>query len=387
MNENFINFIENKNENFIIFDIGSSNCIQSIEFYNNFPNSKIYAFECNPDTLEICKKNIEKYSDRITLVEGVVSDYDGNLRDSSIFKNITECHRLDSIMEKYCIPNVDIIWMDLQGAELFALKGLGDHLSNVKYIYTKTYHKPIYTNQALFTDINDYLVNYYCFNLMSEINPINQFEDVMYENKFHKNPIFNKINLTYEEQTFVRGKPKEYILHTINLLKRFTNEKVILEIGSIRQNMNHDIIDFNPNCCNDGHSTYFWKKFTNADIYTVDIDSKCRNLIDNDQRLVGVKSFTDDAIQFAKNFDKKIDLLFLDAWDVIDNTPYAEKHLEIFYILKDKLAKNCLILIDDTDIAFGGKGKFLIPVLVKRGFRCIFNRRQTLFMRIDNTDS
>ena len=416
MIENFIKHIENKNEKFIIFDIGSRDCVQSIEFYNTFPNSKIYAFECNPNTLDICKKNIEPYSDRITLIEGAVCDYDGNItfypinqqktittwKDgnpgaSSIFKSngeyttetyvqdeiITPCHRLDSIMDKYGISNVDIIWMDLQGAELLALKGLGNYLQNVKYIHTEACHQPIYTNQALFVEINDYLVNYYCFNLLTNININSQFEDVIYENKFHKNPIFTKIDLTYNEQTFIRGKPREYILHAINLLKKYTDEKIILEIGSIRSKMGHDIQEFNPNCCNDGHSTYFWKKYTNADIYTVDIDSRCKNIIDTDNRLIGVNSFIDDAIHFSKTFDKKIDLLFLDAWDVENNSPYAEKHLEIYNILKDNLAKNCILLIDDTDIGLGGKGKLLIPVLIQNGFKCIFNKRQTLFIRCD----
>ena len=45
MIENFLKHIENKNEKFIIFDIGSRDCVQSIEFYNAFPNSKIYAFK------------------------------------------------------------------------------------------------------------------------------------------------------------------------------------------------------------------------------------------------------------------------------------------------------------------------------------------------------
>ena len=79
MIENFLTHIENKDNNFIIFDIGSRDCQQSIEFYHAFPNSKIYAFECNPNTLDICKKNIEPYSDRITLIEGAVCDYDGNI--------------------------------------------------------------------------------------------------------------------------------------------------------------------------------------------------------------------------------------------------------------------------------------------------------------------
>ena len=147
MIEHFLSHISDKTQKYVIFDIGSRDCLQSIEFYNNFPNAKIYAFECNPNTLDICKKNIEPYSDRITLIEGAVCDYNGNItfypinqqktittwKDgnpgaSSIFKSngeytaetyvqdeiITSCHRLDSIMDKYGISNVDIMWMDLQ---------------------------------------------------------------------------------------------------------------------------------------------------------------------------------------------------------------------------------------------------------------------------------
>ena len=79
MIKTFCNEISNKNEEYIIFDIGSRDCLQSIEFYKQFPNSKIYAFECNPNTLDICKNNIKLYTDRITLIEGAVCDYDGNI--------------------------------------------------------------------------------------------------------------------------------------------------------------------------------------------------------------------------------------------------------------------------------------------------------------------
>ena len=148
---NFTNYIANKNKDYVIFDVGSRDCAQSIEFYNMFPNSKIYAFECNPNTLNICKKNIEPYSDRITLIEGAVCDYDGTIKfypinqsktrttwadgnpgASSLFKSngkytvetyvqdeiTTNAHRLDTVMKNHNIPKVDIIWMDLQGAEL-----------------------------------------------------------------------------------------------------------------------------------------------------------------------------------------------------------------------------------------------------------------------------
>lgn len=417
MIENFLKYISNKDEECVIFDIGSRDCKQSIEFYHTFPNAKIYAFECNPNTLPICRKNIESYSDRITLIEGAVCDYDGeiifypinqqktvttwsdgNPGASSLFKSngkypyetyvqdeiVTNCHRLDSIMKKYNIPKVDIIWMDLQGAELLALKGLSSYLYNVKYIHTEACFKPIYENQALFPKINNYLCNFFCFDLLKEVNATGYFDDVIYKNRFLEDPLFSEIDLTVNEQTNIRGKPKKYLLHAIYLFKMFTNAKVILEIGSIRNKMNHNITDFNPSCCNDGHSTYFWKHYTNADIYTVDIDPNCKYIIDNDTLLNGVNSYTMDAFEFVKDFDKSIDLLFLDAWDVIPDSPYDVAHLEIYNKLKSKLSDSCVILIDDTDVGDGGKGKLLIPQLQKDGFIMITNKRQTIFIKSNN---
>jgi FkbM family methyltransferase len=182
-----------RNEKYVIFDIGSRDCMQSIEFINAFPNSRVYAFECNPNTLDICRKNIEPYSDRIHLIEGAVCDYDGEITfypinqqktittwedgnpgASSLFKSNgrytyemyvqdeirTNCHRLDTVMENNNIPSVDIIWMDLQGAELLALRGLGDKLNDVKYIHTEMTYTPMYEGQVLFDELHKYIVSY-----------------------------------------------------------------------------------------------------------------------------------------------------------------------------------------------------------------------------------
>jgi FkbM family methyltransferase len=244
MIEIFLNFIEDKTKNYIIFDVGSRDCLQSIEFYNAFPNSKIYAFECNPNTLDICKKNIENYNDRITLIEGAVCDYDGDISfypinkektttswedgnqgASSLFKSngtytienyvqdeiITNCHRLDSIMKKYKIPNVDILWMDLQGAELLAIKSLGIHIQNLKYIYTEVTYKEMYLGQVLFQELNNFiLLNN--FKIISKLNGSEWQEDIIYENNKHKN--YNLIN--YEDKIYSQNGEDGITIEIIN---------------------------------------------------------------------------------------------------------------------------------------------------------------------------
>lgn len=223
MIENFISYIPDKRKEYVIFDIGARDCLQSIEFYKQFPNAKIYSFECNPNTLSICKKNIEPYQDRITLIEGAVCDYDGTITfypinqtktkttwadgnpgASSIFKsngNYTieryvqdtiqvPCHRLDSIMNKYSIKNVDIIWMDLQGAELLALKGLGKLLDTVSYINTEVSYKEIYTGQVMFSELHGFIVKS-GFVLKNTITLSGWQEDAIYENSNNSAKLFD----------------------------------------------------------------------------------------------------------------------------------------------------------------------------------------------------
>ena len=58
MIEKLINYMNDKNKPYVIFNIDTQDCKQSIKFYKTFPNSKIYIFECNKNTIHLCEKNI-----------------------------------------------------------------------------------------------------------------------------------------------------------------------------------------------------------------------------------------------------------------------------------------------------------------------------------------
>lgn len=212
MISSFVSHIPNKSEPVVIFDIGSRDCMQAIEFYHYFPNATIYAFECNPNTLPICRENIKNYTDRIHLIEGAVCDYDGTIRfypidqkntittwkdgnpgASSIFRSNgtyraehyvqyeieTTCHRLDTVMQQYRIPKVDILWMDLQGAELLALKGLGKYINTVQYIHTEISYQEIYTGQVMFEELNQFILSQ-GFRLRTPLSYRGVQEDAIY---------------------------------------------------------------------------------------------------------------------------------------------------------------------------------------------------------------
>ena len=173
-----------------IIELGARDCKETLLFEKNYPSAKILAFECNPTTLPICRQRITGKS-RITLFEKAISETngkisfypidpektkttwsDGNPGASSLFKAsgnypiekyvqheiIVDSIRLDSIFVSEAINEVDLLWMDIQGAELMALKSIGQYLKDVKTIHTEVEFMEIYSNQPLFEEIKEFLL-------------------------------------------------------------------------------------------------------------------------------------------------------------------------------------------------------------------------------------
>jgi hypothetical protein len=194
-------------------------------------------------------------------------------------------------------------------------------------------------------------------------------------------PQFFRVKLTLDEQVKVRGKPRPYIEVVLQLLKAMKADTIV-EVGSARQPLDHPLKDFNPVCCNDGHSSMYWAS-SGLDFHTVDINPEAGKAVTKAcGHLPNVHVYTEDGIGFLKRFPKPIDLLFLDAWDVVEGSPFAEKHLEAWQTVRGKMKPTSLVLIDDTDIMFGGKGRLCIPAMIRDGYDPLINGRQTLLMRV-----
>jgi FkbM family methyltransferase len=70
--------------------------------------------------------------------------------------------RMDTLIEHNSIDiyKYNFVNIDIQGAELLALKGFGNLLKNISYIYTEINTNSLYKNCALLTEIDDYLNNF-----------------------------------------------------------------------------------------------------------------------------------------------------------------------------------------------------------------------------------
>lgn len=210
---------------------------------------------------------------------------------------------------------------------------------------------------------------------------------------------WDHLHLNHEENQ-QRNYPAAWLRKTNELLK-LINAKVVIEIGSTRFEITQKCIDYyndsynlrpanKPACCQDGHSTYFFAK-EGYETYTVDIDETCKDKLINQytnhlhQPIPSNLNICipQDGIEFLKNFNKPIDFLYLDGWNVGTHR-YAEFHLEAFQAAQDKLAPIHLVSVDDCDFVTqeGGKDKLLSPYLIDQGYIKVIWGRQNVFLKL-----
>jgi FkbM family methyltransferase len=187
---NLTNLILGKNHVESIVEFGSRYGEDTIEFAKAYPKALIYAFECNPNTIVECRENVKLYKNiiltekAITEQDGLVKFYsinaektkttweDGNQGASSLLKASgkypvedyvqdeiqVEGISLHSFILQNQIKKIDIMWMDIQGAELIALKGLKSSINIVGIFHIEVEFFEIYKSQPLFEEVKTYLI-------------------------------------------------------------------------------------------------------------------------------------------------------------------------------------------------------------------------------------
>jgi len=134
--------------NMTFIDVGTHIGFYSLTMANFLPQGKVHAFEPNPYTLSLLHRNVElnpTLSPRIKVNPFGLSDqneqieifyHKGNLGTSSIYNTsagLSETVNLTTL-DQYCTQNniqqVDMIKVDIEGAELKFLKGAQNIINN-----------------------------------------------------------------------------------------------------------------------------------------------------------------------------------------------------------------------------------------------------------------
>lgn len=197
----------------VIVDGGA--CVGSVTkvFLNAWPGSTVIAFEASRDlVVQLCRQYGK--NPRVTVHDKALSNRDGKISfnvtkyigtasiltpsqqsrtyngDKVTIVKTTEvaCARLDTIA-----PHVDVLKLDIQGSEIYALEGSKGLFDKIKLILVEVMFYAAYDNEPLFGDINYFLTDngfqlFNIYNMSTHKNGKLTFGEALYIN----NRFYNK---------------------------------------------------------------------------------------------------------------------------------------------------------------------------------------------------
>ena len=214
-----------KNKNIIngVLHVGAHEGLE-IEHYKDYNFNKIYFFEPQKNIYQKLLNNVSQYDnvecfnfalgsenklDYINKSKGndglsssiLKPDLHLKVQPSIKFDNKEEIEikRYDSLK----IQQVNFLTLDVQGYELEVLKGFGQELKNLKFIFTEINTKFLYKENALVKDLDNYLSDYGFIRVFTNVDCFKYYGDALYVKSSKIGlfrslflPLYNKLNTT-----------------------------------------------------------------------------------------------------------------------------------------------------------------------------------------------
>lgn len=187
-----------KSNRLVILDIGACEGEDSIRYKRMFPKATVYSFEPLPSNLSKLKANFLHFGvdDSIEVIPFALSDTEGvatfyvssgappkktndenwnygnksssllepaaGLKENYAWLDFQEkievkTKRLDTFCREKNLRQIDLIHLDVQGAELKVLKGANTSLDLVKAIWTEVENVELYKSQPLKRDVENFM--------------------------------------------------------------------------------------------------------------------------------------------------------------------------------------------------------------------------------------
>jgi len=161
----------------IFIDIGACLGEYSIYFAKNFPKSKVYSIEAQPDNLKLLKKNIElnKCEKNIKIIENAVSDFtdqsyyltNNNAESEVIIDDKNSDLRsitLSSLINKEKLNKIDFLKVDIEGSNYKVAQCIINNLSKIQHIQYAFEKGP----PEIFLNFVDCLKDFYDFYILDK---------------------------------------------------------------------------------------------------------------------------------------------------------------------------------------------------------------------------
>jgi FkbM family methyltransferase len=140
-----------------IVDLGGHVGLTSLFFLESFPHARLVAVEATPDNASVLRHNLSSFADRALVIEAAIADAPGTARfqssgwswerrlgapiseDAGFFQ--VECVTVDDVMRRAELSSIDLLKIDVEGAEQAILANDPAWLRNVGAIVIEL-HEP-----------------------------------------------------------------------------------------------------------------------------------------------------------------------------------------------------------------------------------------------------
>lgn len=200
LSNDYFFFTENKEP--IIIDCGANIGLSVLFFKKIYPNAIIIAFEPNPNSFDLLKKNISQNSLTNVVVYNIglsnvlgeidffISDNKGSLK-GSINKERGGSNKISIKSEKLSSyinsKQIDLIKIDVEGAELLLIEDLYNFKNEINVSqFIIEYHHKISIESSKLSKFLDYFESMgYEYNMKTSFKKIKSFQDILIH--FYKN--------------------------------------------------------------------------------------------------------------------------------------------------------------------------------------------------------
>ena len=180
--------------------------------------------------------------------------------------------------------------------------------------------------------------------------------------------------MNIEEMLSITGKREASFRQMVEFLNGIKNP-IIVETGCARVENNFE---------GDGLSTLIFDAYVETNggnFYSVDISPDSVGFARSKAISEKTKIACEDSVGFLYKFDKKIDLLYLDSYDLDPVNPHPSSIHHIYELLAvSKCLKNgTMIVVDDNLDNEIGKGKYIADYFEKIGIPMIYSGYQQIW--------
>jgi FkbM family methyltransferase len=131
----------------VIVDLGANIGLTSLTLAARFPTASLVCVEPHPENAELLRHNLQALGDRATLIEAAVAEKEGSIRlaldtehyNASLVRSTAHTVEvnaltMESLMMQVGLSEIDLLKMDIEGAEYLILKNRPAWLQRVQVL-------------------------------------------------------------------------------------------------------------------------------------------------------------------------------------------------------------------------------------------------------------